>query len=255
MYMYITINQSINQTTSLPPLPHPRQTHPTPQHAREQNQTNRMQNPRANLLRQQAREEGRQGAARAPERRHGGQAAHLQAAGEELGEDGGGAGVDGAEEEADDGDGDGLADDVGHEPDEELEGRRAGDEEGDGALLAEAVRRVGEQEAAEGDARPEPGGDVADAGGRGGVPVGDEEGDDPARDGDLGALVAEDEEGAQDGGFVRQGRFEVVGARGRRGGGVRGRRGGGAEEVDGCGVLFVGAEGEVGEAEVEEGDG
>ena len=38
---------------------------------------------------------------------------------------------------------------------------------------------VGEEEAPERDAAPEAGGDVADAGG-GGVPIGDEEGDDPA---------------------------------------------------------------------------
>ena len=166
--------------------------------------------------------------------------------------DGRRARVHGAQEEANDGDGDGLADDVGHEPDEQLAGRGADDQEEDGPLLAEPVRRVGEQEAAERDSGPETGRDVADAGGRGGVPVGDEEGDDPARDGDLGALVAEDEEGAQDGGFVRQGRFEVVGARGG-GGGVRSCWG--VEQVDGCGVSFVGAEGEEGEGEIEEGDG
>lgn len=51
---------------------------------------------------------------------------------------------------------------------------------------------MGEEEAAEGDAGPETGGDVADVRG-GGVSVGDEEGDDPAGDADFGALVAEDE--------------------------------------------------------------
>lgn len=54
---------------------------------------------------------------------------------------------------------------------------------------------MGEEEAAQRDAGPEAGGDVADVRG-GGVPVGDEEGDDPSRDGDFGALVAEDEKGA-----------------------------------------------------------
>ncbi len=130
-----------------------------------------------------------------------------------------------------------------------MEGGGAEDEEDDGALLAEAVGRVGEEEAAEGDAGPKARGDVADARG-GGVPVGDEEGDDPAGDADLGALVAEDEEGAEDGGLVGEGGFEEFGA----GGGV-GVRGGGAEEVDGRGVVFVVAVAEEGEDEVGYGDG
>ena len=109
---------------------------------------------------------------------------------------------------------------------------------------------VREEEAAECDAGPEAGGDVADMGG-GGVAVGDEEGDDPAGDGDFGALVAEDEEGAEDGGFVAEGRFEELGP----GGGRVGVRGGGVEEVDGGVVLFVVAVGEECEEEVGEGEG
>ena len=88
------------------------------------------------------------------------------------------------------------------------------------------------------------------------MPVGDEEGDDPAGDGDLGALVAEDEEGAEDGGFVCEGGFEKFGARVGGGGGGRGVRvGRGRVEVERGGVFFVGAEGEEGEGEVEEGHG
>lgn len=42
----------------------------------------------------------------------------------------------------DDGDGDGLADDVGDEPDEQLEGGGAEDEPHDGAFFAEFVGRA-----------------------------------------------------------------------------------------------------------------
>ena len=210
-----------------------------------------MQDPRPDLLGQNPRHQRRHRAAGTAQRRHGRQPAHLQPLRDRRREHGRGGGVDGPEQEADDGHGDGVADGVGHEPDEQLEGRGAEDQGDDGALLADAVGGVREQEAAEGDAGPEAGGDVADAGG-GGVPVGDEEGDDPARDADLGALVAEDEEGAQDGGFVREGGFEEGGAGGGRGVGVRG---GGVQGVEGRGVLFVVAEGEEGEEEVEDGDG
>ncbi len=102
-----------------------------------------------------------------------------------------------------------------------------------------------EQEPPQRDAGPEAARHVPDARGRR-VPVRDEEGDDPARDGDLGALVAEDEEGAEDGGFVGEGGFE---------GGGGGVGEGGEEGVEGLGVRFVGAEGEEGEEEVGEGDG
>ncbi|KAF6229208.1 hypothetical protein HO133_007324 [Letharia lupina] len=172
------------------------------QHAGPKAATYRMQDPRPDLLGQNPRHQRRHRAAGTAQRRHGRQPAHLQPLRDQRREHGGRGGVHGPEQEADDGHGDGVADGVGHEPDEQLEGRGAEDQGDDGALLADAVGGVREQEAAEGDAGPEARGDVADAGG-GGVPVGDEEGDDPARDADLGALVAEDEEGAQDGGFVR----------------------------------------------------
>ena len=210
-----------------------------------------MQNPSPDFLRQEAREERRHRTPRAPQRRHRRQTAHLQPLGYELRKHGRGAGVDGTEEEADDGNGDGLADDVGHEPDEQLESRGADDQADDGALLAHPVGRVREEEAAQGDAGPEARGDVADARGRR-VPVGDEEGDDPARDGDLGPLVAEDEEGAQHGGFVREGGSQEFGA---GGGGRVGVRGGGVEGVGGRVVGFVGAVGEEGEDEIGEGYG
>ena len=87
--------------------------------------------------------------------------------------------------------------------------------------------------------------------GRGGVTVGDEEGDDPTRNGDFGPLVAEDEEGAEDRRFVPEGFLEESGAGGRR----VGVRDGRLEQVDGRGVLFVVPEGDEGEEEVGEGDG
>lgn len=118
--------------------------------------------------------------------------------------------------------------------------------------------RVHEGEAAGRDTGPEARGDVADVGGGRRVPVRDEEGRHPARDADFGPLVAKDEEGAQDGGFVGEGGFEGGGD----GGGGCGGGGGwgrgeeeGAREEEGRGVGFVGAEGEEGEDEVDEGDG
>ena len=212
-----------------------------------------MQHPRPDPLCQDAREKRRNRPPRTPQRRHSRQTAHLQPLGDQFRKHSRGARIHGTEQESHDGDGDGLADDIRHEPDEELKGRGAEDECDDGAFLAEFVCRVREGEAAERDAGPEARRDVADAGG-GGVPVGDEEGDDPAGDGDLGALVAEDEEGAEDGGFVCEGGFEEFGARVGGGGGVRVGRGR-VEEVDRGGVFFVGAEGEEGEGEVEEGHG
>ena len=109
------------------------------------------------------------------------------------------------------------------------------------------MRGVREEEAAEGDTAPEAGGDVPDAGG-GGVPVGDQERDDPSRDGHFGALVGEDEESAEDGGSVAESLFEEAGF--AVGGAAAG---GGAREIGGGWVIeLVGAEGEVGEGEVED---
>ena len=200
-----------------------------------------MQHPRADLLRQQARKKRRRRPPTTPHRGHERQTGHLQLAAHQLRKHGHRAGVHGAQEQADDGNGDGVADDVGEEPDEELEAGGSDDEAEDGAFLAEPVAGVREEEAAEGDAGPEAGRDVADAG-RGGVAVGDEEGDDPAGDGDFGALVGEDEEGAEDGGFVAEGLFEEL----RFGGGVaragrcwlvRGSRSSGSSSNGGAGGL------------------
>lgn len=151
-----------------------------------------MQHPRANFLSQHPSEKRGDGAATTPERAHGSQAAHLQAAGHEARENGGGAGVDGPEEEADKADRDGVADEVWYPPDEDLEGGGTDGEDGDGGFFANVVRRVGEEEAPACDAGPEACCDVAGVHG-GGVSVGDEEGDHPAGDGDFGALVGEDE--------------------------------------------------------------
>jgi hypothetical protein len=60
--------------------------------------------------------------------------------------------VNGAHEEAEDGDGDGVGDGVGDEPGEELEGGYADDKAGDEGAFAEAGGEVREGEAAEGDA-------------------------------------------------------------------------------------------------------
>ena len=193
-----------------------------------------MQHPRPHLLRQKAREERRHRAARTAQRGNRRQTTHLQPLRDQLGKHGRGARVDRAEQEPDDGHGDGFADDVGDEPDEQLEASGAEDQEEDGALLADLVGRVGEQEAAEGDAAPETGGDVTDVG-WGGVPVGDQEGDDPARDTDFGPLVTEDEESAQDGGLVGESGLEEFGP-GRRGVWIRDCR---AKEVDRWCVFLV----------------
>ena len=182
-----------------------------------------MQDPRTNLLRNQTREKRRHSPTTTPQRTHSRQTTHLQATGNQFAEHGRGARIDRTEQEPHNGDSDGLADDIRHEPDEQLEGGRAGDEEEGALLLAEAVARVRQQEAAQRDAAPEAGGDVPDARGLAGA-VRDEEGDDPAGDGDFGALVGEDEEGAEDGGPVAEGLLEEDGfaGRGAAAGGVRG---------------------------------
>ena len=152
-----------------------------------------MQHPRPHLLRQEPREERRHGAARAAQRRNRRQTTHLQPLRDQVGKHRRSAGVDGPEQESDDGNGDGFADDVGHEPDEQLEAGGAEDQDEDGAFLADLVGGVGEQETAEGDAAPEAGGDVSYVGG-GGVPVGYQERNDPSGDADFGPLIAEDEQ-------------------------------------------------------------
>lgn len=141
--------------------------------------------------------EGRDGPAGAAEGADDAHAADLLAAGEVAREDDGGAGVHGSQQQTDDGEGHGLADDVGHEPDEQLEDGGADDEDVDEPLLADLGADGREREPAQRDACPEARRHVAD---RRGVPVArrDQERDDPARDGDLGTLVGEDEDGAQD---------------------------------------------------------
>ncbi len=94
--------------------------------------------------------------------------------------------------------------------------------------------------------------DVADSS-RVAVAVVDEEGDDPAGDGDFGALVGEDEESAEEGCFVADGLLQQLDfglfvcfgcCPARCGSFERG------EELDGH-VLFVGTESPPGENEVE----
>lgn len=101
-----------------------------------------MQDPRPPRLRHDARQKRRHGPARTAHGADDAEGADLHAAAASLtaaarqvaGEDGGGAGVDGAEEQADDGDEQGVAERVqlGDEPDQELRGEGAEDEEGDG---------------------------------------------------------------------------------------------------------------------------
>lgn len=111
-----------------------------------------MQHPRARRLRQQARQERHDGAAARAGAGDEADAGRLDAAGQQAREDGLGAGVDGAEQEAAQRDEDGVGDEVGDEPDEHVEDEGAEGQREDGALLAEAVAEGREGEAAEGDA-------------------------------------------------------------------------------------------------------
>lgn len=90
-----------------------------------------MQDESADGLGQQTRGEGGDGTAGAAEGADDAEPADLvaAAAGQVAGEDGGGAGVDRAQEQADDGERYGLARHVGHPPDKQLEDSRA-DREG-----------------------------------------------------------------------------------------------------------------------------
>lgn len=141
----------------LKPLPPPRQPNPTPNHASKQAQADGMQDPRARALRDDTRQKRRDGAAGTAHGADDAEGGDLGAAVEVAREDGHGAGVDGAEDEAEEGDEDGVAEGAqgGHAPDEELrdDGRQHEDE--DGGKLAEEVRGVREGEAAERDAGPE----------------------------------------------------------------------------------------------------
>lgn len=69
-----------------------------------------------------------------------------------------------AEEEAHEGVRGGAGDEVGEQPEEQLEDEGGAGVEEDHALLAEAEGWLGEEGAAEDDAGPEAGGDVADLG-------------------------------------------------------------------------------------------
>ncbi|PNY23549.1 Uncharacterized protein TCAP_06511 [Tolypocladium capitatum] len=180
----------------LRPLPLGRDAVPAQQHHHKQRNHNRMQHVRAYGLRQQAGDERRHRTAQAAARADGPDAAQRVAARHAAHEDGRGAGVDGPEQQADDGHGHGVAHHVGHPPHEHLEGHGADHKPVDEDLLADALRWTGQAESAQGDARPETSRDVAHRRRVAAARV-DEERDDPARDGHLGALVREDEDGAE----------------------------------------------------------
>lgn len=110
-----------------------------------------MQHDRAALLRDQARDERPDGAAGAPRRGHEADGRGLDGARQQAHERDGGAGRDGAQHVANEADGDGVADHVGHQPDQQLEGYGAEAEDEDEAPLADAGGDVGQGEAAEGD--------------------------------------------------------------------------------------------------------
>lgn len=107
-----------------------------------------MQHPSPHTLRQQPRKKRRNSTPRTPQRTNTRQRTHLQASRNEFRKHARSARIDRTEQESDNGDGDRFADYIWDEPDEELECCCAGDEEEGGALLADAVRGVGEEEAA-----------------------------------------------------------------------------------------------------------
>ncbi len=106
-----------------------------------------MQHPRAPALSHDPRHKRRHGPTRATHGADDAEGTNLRAcaaARQVPGKDGGGAGINGAEEEADEGDEEGVAEGVelGHQPDQELGGEGAEGEEGDGELFAEEVTWV-----------------------------------------------------------------------------------------------------------------
>ena len=154
-----------------------------------------------------------------------------------------GAGIDGPEQEADDGDEEGVAErlQAWHEPDQELGDEGAEDQERDGDVFAEEVGGVREREAAEGDAGPETCVFVlvlvvdgqgheeregkGDKGGRERgshtssnvtnprwipIPVIDEERNNPSGNRDFGALISEDEQRTQNRRPVAHGPLEQL---------------------------------------------
>lgn len=86
----------------------------------------------------------------------------MEVPGQEPGQDGDAGREQGRDGEAQEADDDGVGDDVGHEPEEQLHHQPEDDVEEDHAPLAELVGYVGEQEAAQGQTSPEAGGDVTD---------------------------------------------------------------------------------------------
>ena len=194
--------------------------------------------------------EGGNGASGASKRADNGETTDLEAAltGEVAGEDSGGAGVDGTEEETDDGERGDATGGTGNPPKQNLEESRPdsqGVHEGTLAGPARAQRRQGK--APHRDSAPETGCRVSDLR-RISAALRDQETDGPAGDRDLRALVGEDEESAQQH-DARAQRREDAGEllRLRGGGGCRRRRG----RDDGLLVAVVAAGGGLGLVAVE----
>lgn len=156
-----------------------------------------MQHKRPHRLRQQTG--GKRGSSATGTAKRGDDAdsAHLLGPAHGPHKDGGRTGIHGAQQQADDGDGDGIAHDIGHEPHQQLEDGGADEDAVHKRLLANLLRRGRQDEPTQGDARPEPRGHVPDPAGVAAARL-LQEGDDPAADGHLGALVGEDEERAEE---------------------------------------------------------
>ncbi|KDN67212.1 hypothetical protein CSUB01_03280 [Colletotrichum sublineola] len=172
--------------------------HSVPRRHHDGKQTNgdRMQHPRAGRLGENTRHKWRHGAAGASKRADNAHPAGPLLPRHPPHEHRRRARVDGPQQQADNGNGHGGPDDVGDPPHEQLEHGGADRREADEELLAHAVCRVRQAQPADSNARPETRCDVAHRV-RVAAAHGDEEGDDPARDGHFGALVREDEERAQ----------------------------------------------------------
>jgi hypothetical protein len=164
----------------LPALRGRRQGEPADAHAGKQSQSNRVQNPSPRSLGEQTRGKRGNSTAAAPKGRDDDHASATVGPGHAAHKDGGGAGVNRPQQQTDNREGNGTSNNVGNPPDEELEAGGAGGNDVDEAALANALGRIGEGEAADGDAGPEAGGDVANGLGVADVARGDEEGDDPA---------------------------------------------------------------------------
>lgn len=119
-------------------LPSSRYSKPAYSHSTKQSDSNGVKDEGSRGLSKETGGERRDSAAGAAEGGDDAEAADLLLARQVAGEDGGGAGVDRAKEKTDNGERDGLADDVGHEPHEQLEDSRAGREAVHEPLLADA---------------------------------------------------------------------------------------------------------------------